>query len=132
MVIAGSDSPFPQRAVLHPPILAGRAREQHALREELTIAISGRGGLVLLGGEAGIGKTTLARVLVRAAGEQGVHVLAGSCYDLTNTPPYGPWRDVFAACQSDPAIPAPPSAFAGGHLASVTDQAVTASCWPTE
>ena len=50
------------------PILVGRTREQAVLREELAAAIGGRGRLVLVGGEAGIGKTTLARDLVRARG----------------------------------------------------------------
>ena len=50
------------------PILVGRAREQAALREELAAAIGGHGRLVLLGGEAGIGKTTLARDLIHARG----------------------------------------------------------------
>ena len=45
------------------PVLVGRTREQVFLREELAARIAGRGRLVLLGGEAGIGKTTLARDL---------------------------------------------------------------------
>ena len=48
-----------------PPVLVGRKREQVFLREELAASLSGHGRLVLLGGEAGIGKTTLARDLAR-------------------------------------------------------------------
>ena len=50
-------------ALRSPPLLVGRAREQDILREELAAAFGGRGRLVLLGGEAGIGKTTLAQDL---------------------------------------------------------------------
>jgi predicted ATPase len=57
--------------------LVGRAREQVFLREELAAALSGRGRLVLLGGEAGIGKTSLARDLTREALEDGALLLAG-------------------------------------------------------
>src|SRR4051794_3574420 len=76
-------------------VLVGRARERVVLREELATACGGSGRLVLLGGEAGIGKTTLARDLAREAGDLGARVLTGHCYDLTNTPPYGPWLDLF-------------------------------------
>src|SRR4051812_37103754 len=84
------------------PILVGRAREQGMLREELASAISGHGRLVLLGGEAGIGKTSLARDLIQHAANQDCVALIGSCYDLSNTPPYGPWLDLFEACRRDP------------------------------
>jgi DNA-binding CsgD family transcriptional regulator len=110
-------------ALRSPPLLVGRSREQDILRAELAAAGSGRGQLVLLGGEAGIGKTSLARDLIRDAGALGWRVLAGSCYDLSNTPPYGPWLDLFEGCRRDPGLPAPPVAFAGGRLAPVTDQA---------
>ncbi|MGH2616167.1 MAG: ATP-binding protein, partial [Thermomicrobiales bacterium] len=93
------------------------------LRAELASAFGGRGRLILLGGEAGIGKTTLARDLVRATDGHGTWVLSGHCYDLTNTPPYGPWLDLFDDCPRDPSLPTPPGAFAGGALATVTDQA---------
>ena len=33
-------------------------------------------------------------------------VLAGRCYDLTETPPYGPWLDLVATYRRDPALPA--------------------------
>jgi DNA-binding CsgD family transcriptional regulator len=105
------------------PALVGRAREQVFLREELAASISGHGRLVLLGGEAGIGKTTLARDLAEDATAGGACALTGHCYDLTNTPPYGPWLDLAATYPRDPTLPAPPAAFAGGILERVTDQA---------
>jgi DNA-binding CsgD family transcriptional regulator len=104
-------------------VLVGRAREQVFLREELAAARGGRGRLVLLGGEAGIGKTTLARALADEADALGCRVLAGSCYDLINTPPYGPWRDLFEGFAPDPALPPAPPTFAGGRLEAVADQA---------
>jgi predicted ATPase len=108
----------------HPAlVLAGRAREQAALRDELAAATGGRGRLVLVGGEAGIGKTTLVRALTHDAAELGLRVLDGHCYDLTNTPPYGPWLDLFEVCHRSRDLPPPPDAFAGGQLARIPDQA---------
>ncbi len=79
-------------------VLVGRTREQGFLRDELAAMGRGHGRLCLVGGEAGIGKTTLARDLARTADGLGTRVLTGSCYDLTNIPPYGPWLDLFVAC----------------------------------
>ncbi len=47
------------------PRLVGREREQQRLGALLTAAENGQGHLVLIGGEAGIGKTALVRVAHR-------------------------------------------------------------------
>ena len=85
--------------------LVGRAREQTALHDALAAALAGHGGLVLISGEAGIGKTALAEALGWEAEGQGALVLVGRCYDLTETPPYGPWRELFARA---PSVDLPP------------------------
>ena len=76
------------------------------LRDCLSAALAGQGGLVLIGGEAGIGKTALAEALCREATEQGALVLVGRCYDLTETPPYGPWVELFGATARTTTLPA--------------------------
>ncbi|HET8628543.1 MAG TPA: AAA family ATPase [Thermomicrobiales bacterium] len=88
------------------PPLVGRDRERAALRDCLAAALAGRGRLVLLGGEAGIGKTALAAAFGREAAAGGALVLAGHCYDLTETPPYGPWVEALAGLPADPEHPA--------------------------
>ncbi len=77
------------------PLLVGRERERDSLRAALETSINGRGRLVLVSGEAGIGKTTLVGDLAWQASERGILVLSGSCYDLATTPPFGPWLDAF-------------------------------------
>ncbi len=79
------------------PRVIGRAREQVLLRLALAEAVAGHGRLVLIGGQAGIGKTALAAALCRESSAQGALVLTGRCYDLTETPPYGPWSEALAA-----------------------------------
>ena len=68
------------------PLLVGRGREQAVLRAALDAALAGHGGLVLIGGEAGIGKTALAEALLAEAAKRGAAVLVGRCYDLSETP----------------------------------------------
>ncbi|HEX5163920.1 MAG TPA: AAA family ATPase, partial [Thermomicrobiales bacterium] len=74
--------------------LFGRSREHALLREVLARMLAGDGHLVLVGGEAGIGKSALLRLLAHEAAQQGVVVLTGLCYDVTTPHPYGPWVEL--------------------------------------
>jgi predicted ATPase len=79
-----------------PVTLVGRERERQFLRSQLDAALAGHGSLMLISGEAGVGKTALADDLCQLAQERGAHAIAGHCYDLTETPPYGPWRELIS------------------------------------
>ncbi len=61
------------------------------LAEALTAAISGSGRLLLLSGEAGIGKTTTARDVTTAARRGGVTVRWSACSSTGGTVAHGPW-----------------------------------------
>ena len=91
-----------------PQRLFGREGEQARLRQMLVDAVGGRGGLVLIGGEAGIGKTALATSIVHEAREWGIPVWVGNCYEFVATPPYGPWMEsgIFDGRSGD--VPPPP------------------------
>jgi DNA-binding CsgD family transcriptional regulator len=66
--------------------LIGRQREQAELDVALAAARGGGGGIVLLAGEAGIGKTCL---LETCLGRSGLLALKGQTSEIA-TPPYGP------------------------------------------
>ncbi len=67
-------------------------------------ALSGRGWLVTLAGEPGIGKTRTAQELATQAQENGARVLWGRCYEGEGAPPYWPWVQILRSYiqQQDP------------------------------
>ena len=69
------------RAVRTSPVLAGRDGEIGALREAWRSAVGGEPGLVMIVGEAGIGKTALAELIAAEAEADGATVLRTRCYE---------------------------------------------------
>ncbi|HET7568669.1 MAG TPA: AAA family ATPase [Gaiellaceae bacterium] len=87
--------------------LLEREAELAALLEAARGLPSGRGCLVLVGGEAGIGKTTLVRALRERLGG-GTAFLSGACEPLSVPVPLAPLRELAeAAGQPDLAGPEP-------------------------
>ncbi len=76
----------------------GREREMAELSMALDSALDGRGGLVMLSGEPGIGKTRLTDELAASAEDRGALVLRGACYEGAGAPPYWPWMQVLREC----------------------------------
>ena len=76
---AVDDMPVPSGA---PPLLLGRQRDVAELDETLGSAAEGAPQVVLVGGDAGIGKTTLVADLERRAGDAGFTVATGHCLDI--------------------------------------------------
>jgi predicted ATPase len=105
------------------PAIYGRDRERAELNELLQDACNGHGSLVLIGGEAGIGKTTLVEDLIHEAEQRDCLVLTGGCYDLTTTPPYGPWVEVYRDYRPvDGLPPVPESIRDEAKLAAMVSQ----------
>ncbi|WP_308296310.1 AAA family ATPase [Streptomyces sp. ISL-96] len=73
--------------------LLERADGLEALEGHLGEAVRGRGCLVLLRGEAGVGKTAVVQALAERAPER-VRVLIGQCDPLSTPRPLGPLADV--------------------------------------
>jgi DNA-binding SARP family transcriptional activator len=72
-------------------VFVGRERELAELTAGLDDALAGRGRLVLLVGEPGIGKSRLAEELVARARARGARVLVGRCWEAGGAPAYWPW-----------------------------------------
>jgi DNA-binding CsgD family transcriptional regulator/tetratricopeptide (TPR) repeat protein len=114
---------IPHNPAAAPPVLVGREVEQQILRQDLAGARAGRGCLVVVSGEAGIGKTSLVRDLALFAASGPLCVLTGHCYDLTVTPPYGPWLDLAATYRPSGSMPELPVGMATGRIEEIESQA---------
>jgi predicted ATPase len=73
--------------------LLEREAELRGLREALDEAGQGRGSVVLVSGEAGIGKTSLVRAFAASASDRA-QVRIGVCDDLVTPRTLGPFRDM--------------------------------------
>ncbi len=71
--------------------LVGRAAERQAFRQVLTRAAEGRGGVVIVEGEAGIGKTRLLETLEEDAAAGGFRTAFARCVEIGGAPPFWPW-----------------------------------------
>jgi tetratricopeptide (TPR) repeat protein len=75
--------------------LFGREHELGRIEEALVRARSGSGSLLLVTGEAGIGKSRIARELGAQAVAGGTRVVWGRCWEVGGATPYWPWVQVF-------------------------------------
>jgi predicted ATPase/class 3 adenylate cyclase len=72
-------------------VFVGREHELERLRKACDNAVSGHGGLVMLVGEPGIGKTRTTQELETYAKMRGAQVLWGRTHESAGAPPYWPW-----------------------------------------
>lgn len=95
-----------RKALLKSSPLVGRARERARLHARLErLCAFGEGGVIVVEGEAGIGKSRLVADLVEAAADRPVTVLQGAADAIERTTPYHAWRSIFAQqLGADPAV----------------------------
>ncbi|MFB9267261.1 AAA family ATPase [Bradyrhizobium erythrophlei] len=91
----------------------GRSEERLLLRLAMDRTMGGAGGVVLIAGEAGIGKTRLVDEIAVEARARDMFVVRGHCSDMEGAPPYLPFveaieyglavtaRDVFQEAMGD-------------------------------
>jgi DNA-binding SARP family transcriptional activator len=92
--VAAADSSPARVATVLP--FVGRTREMASLTAAWGRAARGSGGMVLLGGEAGAGKSRLAAELARIAQGEGGRAFAGS----TSAPESSPYQSIVGALRS--------------------------------
>ncbi len=97
-------NPFP--AAARP--MFGRADELRALGSAWAAARTGAGRLVLVTGEAGIGKTRLVGELARRADNAGARIAVGAAVDVGGQTPLALWQELVG--QLSRTIPPPPQA----------------------
>src|SRR5947209_701707 len=85
-------APFHQPVVC--PVLIDRINELAILHAQIDQAKSGRGQVVLLCGEAGVGKSRLVAEVKSQAASHGFLLLQGSCFPTDHTIPYAPLLDL--------------------------------------
>jgi class 3 adenylate cyclase/tetratricopeptide (TPR) repeat protein len=96
----------------------GRQAERAQLESLLEQAAAGHGGLVMLGGEPGVGKTRLTREIGVAARRRGFRVFTGHCYGAQLDRPYVAWAEIVEAALRE----IPPSSLLetlGDHAAEI-------------
>ncbi|MDQ7806446.1 ATP-binding protein [Amycolatopsis sp. A133] len=75
-------------------VLVGRKQVLHTLRLAVDDAVAGRGGLTLLSGEPGVGKTRLAEEICGYVRSREVTVAWGSCWEGEGAPGFWPWLQI--------------------------------------
>jgi len=82
-------------------IFVGREKEMDELRAGLEDSLSGRGRLMMLVGEPGIGKTRTSEEFATYARLRNVQVLWGRCYEGEGAPAYWPWVQIIRSYVHD-------------------------------
>lgn len=78
-------------------VLVGRDQPAAVLDGEVGRTLTSHGGLVLVAGEAGIGKSSLVAGAIEAARAGGALVAVGTCWDREGAPGHWPWVQVVRA-----------------------------------
>lgn len=82
--------------------LLGRSEELSVLSTALEAARAGRGGLALVSGDAGIGKSALVDEVQRRAEAQGFRVTTGRAWEFADAPPWFALRGCVRSLGLDP------------------------------
>ncbi|MCI3273292.1 helix-turn-helix transcriptional regulator [Streptomyces cylindrosporus] len=101
------------------PVFVGRGEELHTLNEALARAGAGEPQALLIGGEAGVGKTRLVEEFATAACRQGAVVALGGCVEIgADGLPFAPFSTALRALRRE--LPEELAAAAAGQEEELT------------
>ncbi len=105
-------------------VFVGREHEVDELREVLDGSMAGRGSLIMLVGEPGIGKTRTSEELATYARLRGAKVHWGRCREGDGAPAYWPWVQVIRSYvrEADPVALAWEMGSAGPEIARIVPE----------
>ncbi|HKN11558.1 MAG TPA: AAA family ATPase [Candidatus Binatus sp.] len=78
----------------------GREEESAVLRRLLERALGGEGGVAMIGGALGVGKTRISAEFAAEASQRGFITLVGSCYDRENSLPFNPFVEILESAMA--------------------------------
>jgi tetratricopeptide (TPR) repeat protein len=93
--LTGSLERASRRRIRYELALVGRRAELATLEAGLETAVGGKGGIVGIAAEAGMGKSRLVAEFVRAARRRGVVVAFGECQSFGTNTSYFVWREIW-------------------------------------
>ena len=93
--MASTNTLTPDRAQRQARIpLIGREAERNELVQRVEETMAGRGSMVMIGGEPGVGKTHLINAVLDEARRLGAYANIGHCYEMEGSPPYVPFIEM--------------------------------------
>jgi len=102
---AAVESRARREPVLSAERFVGRGRELEQLAMLLDQSMRRRPQILLLSGDAGVGKTTLLRQLASDVALRGGAFVSGQCVETDVRPPYSPWAEALAGVAALEACP---------------------------
>ncbi len=93
--LMGASARRSRRVVRYPLPLIGRTQELSLLDARLQEAVRGRGRIIGLSAEAGMGKSRLLAEFIRTTGRRGVHVALGECQSYGTNAGYVVWSEIW-------------------------------------
>ena len=92
--VASTEAPSKIAGAVELTPFVGRELEKAELRRLMERALAGQGGVVMVGGEPGVGKTRLCREIAQEGRQSGFRALTGHCYEREGDIAYMPWVEM--------------------------------------